>query len=442
MQAVTPQHGRMTVVKNLRLGLIHVAVAISLVPITGVLNRIMIHEMGFLASLVAGLIVLPHFLSPLQPFLGQYSDHHPLFGYRRTPYIALGLLCCIGGAVLTPVAALLMEANFWPGLAFAIVAFLLWGLGYNLSVVSYLSLASDLSGEEQRSRTIAIMWFMMITAVIGTAIATGRALETYTPETLVQVFMSCGAVALVLGAIGLVGLEPRGAVAATGVRHNAREAVGAILANPQAQAFFIYLMLLLAAILGQDVLLEPYGAQAFDMSVRETTQLTATWGAATLLALLLQGLVFSRFLSKKAAATLGAAVAATGFMLIGLSGTLGVQGLFVPGIAVLGFGTGIATTTNLAMMLDMTTPANVGLFIGAWGVADAAARGLGNLMAGVVRDVAGAALGSGTGGYTTVFFLEGLMLCVALVLLRRIDVSAFRNEQQSLTTLIAVAGDA
>ena len=75
-------------------------------------------------------------------------------------------------------------------------------------------------------------------------------------------------------------------------------------------------------------------------------------------------------------------------------------------------------------------------------MADAAARGLGNLMAGVVRDVAGAALGSGTGGYTTVFFLEGLMLCVALVLLRRIDVSAFRNEQQSLTTLIAVAGDA
>ncbi len=432
----------MTVVKNIRLGLIHVAVAISLVPITGVLNRIMIHELGILASLVAGLIILPHLLAPLQPFLGQYSDHHPLFGYRRTPYIALGLLLCVGGAVLTPMAALAMDANFWPGLAFAIVAFLIWGLGYNLSVVSYLSLASDLSGEEQRSRTIAVMWFMMIMSVIGTAILTGRALEQYTPDGLVRVFMTCGAVSLVLGAIGLIGLEPRGAVAATGARHNAREAVGAVLGNPQAQAFFVYLMLLLGAILGQDVLLEPYGAQAFNMSVRETTQLTAIWGSATLLALLLQGLVLSRFLSKKAGATLGAAVAATGFLLIGLSGLLGLSGLFVPGIAVLGFGTGIATTTNLAMMLDMTTPANVGLFIGAWGVADAAARGLGNLMAGVVRDVASATLGNPTGGYTTVFFLEGLMLCIALVLLRRIDVSAFRGEQQSITTLIAVAGDA
>lgn len=432
----------MTVVKNIRLGLIHVAVAISLVPITGVLNRIMIHELGILASLVAALIVLPHLLAPLQPFLGQYSDHHPLFGYRRTPYIALGLVLCVGGAVMTPLAALAMDADFWPGLAFAVVAFLVWGMGYNLSVVSYLSLASDLSGEEQRSRTIAVMWFMMISAVIGTAIITGRALEHYTPDGLVRVFLLCGAVALVVGAVGLIGLEPRGAKAATGARHNAKEAVGAVVGNPQARAFFVYLMLLLAAILGQDVLLEPFGAAAFGMSVRETTQLTATWGAATLVALLLQGLVLSRFLSKKAGATLGAVVAATGFMLITASGMLGTQALFVPGIAVLGFGTGIATTTNLAMMLDMTTPSNVGLFIGAWGVADAAARGLGNLMAGVVKDVMGAVFGSATAGYTTVFLLEGLMLCVALVLLRRIDVSSFRSEQQSITTLIAVAGDA
>jgi BCD family chlorophyll transporter-like MFS transporter len=432
----------MTVFKNIRLGLIHVAVAVSLVPITGVLNRIMIHELGILASLVALLIVLPSLLSPLQPFLGQYSDHHPLFGYRRTPYIALGLLCCVGGAVLTPVAALTMHADFWPGLAFAVLAFLIWGLGYNLSVVSYLSLASDMSSEAQRSRTIAVMWFMMIISVIATAIVTGRALEHYTPEALVRVFISCGAVSLVLGFLGLVGLEPRNARVERAERHTAREAIAAVVSNPVGRSFFVYLMLLLAAILGQDVLLEPYGAQAFGMSVRETTQLTATWGGATLLALMLQGVVLSRFISKKTGATIGAAVAALGFGLIALSGILDLRALFVPGIAVLGFGTGIATTTNLALMLDMTTPQNVGLYIGAWGVADAAARGIGNLMAGVVRDVGSAALGSPEAGYIVVFTVEGLMLCAALVLLRRIDVSAFRGEQRSVVQLIAVAGDA
>jgi len=462
----------MTIIKNLRLGLIHVAVAVSLVPITGVLNRIMIHELGLLASLVALLIVLPHLLAPMQPFIGQYSDQHSILGYRRTPYIAVGLLLCIGGAVLTPFAALAMGASFWPGLAFAVAAFLLWGLGYNLAVVSYLSLASDLSSEQQRSRTIAVMWFMMIASVIVTAISTGRALDQYSPERLVQVFMACGAVALVLGAIGLVGLEPRvddrrrttddrqddgrpttddrqGAGPSSVVgrpsspdRTSARAAIAAVMSNPVARAFFVYLTLLLAAILGQDVLLEPFGAEAFGMSVRETTQLTAIWGAATLIALLLQGLLFSRFLSKRAGATLGASVAALGFGLIALSGILNAQALFVPGIAVLGFGTGIATTTNLALMLDMTTPQSVGLFIGAWGVADAAARGLGNLLAGVVRDLAGLLLGNPVAGYVTVFLLEGLMLCVALVLLRRIDVAAFQSERPSLTQLIAVAGDA
>ncbi len=440
----------MTIIKNLRLGLIHVAVAVSLVPITGVLNRIMIHELGLLASLVALLIVLPHLLAPMQPFIGQYSDQHPILGYRRTPYIAVGLLLCIGGAVLTPFAALTMGSSFWPGLAFAVATFLLWGLGYNLAVVSYLSLASDLSSEQQRSRTIAVMWFMMIASVIVTAISTGRALDQYSPERLVQVFMACGAVALVLGAIGLVGLEPRiqreqgtgNRGQASPDRTSARAAIAAVMSNPVARAFFVYLTLLLAAILGQDVLLEPFGAEAFGMSVRETTQLTAIWGAATLIALLLQGLVLSRFLSKRAGATLGASVAALGFGLIALSGILNAQALFVPGIAVLGFGTGIATTTNLALMLDMTTPQSVGLFIGAWGVADAAARGLGNLLAGVVRDLAGLLLGNPVAGYITVFLLEGLMLCVALVLLRRIDVAAFRGERPSLTQLIAVAGDA
>ncbi|WP_129627997.1 BCD family MFS transporter [Candidatus Oscillochloris fontis] len=432
----------MTFLKNIRLGLLHVAVAVTLVPITGVLNRIMIHELGFLPTLVAALIVIPYLLSPAQVWIGQYSDHHPLWGYRRTPYIAAGILLCAGGASLTPWAALLMDSNFWLGLLASVLVFLAWGVGFNLAVVSYLSLASDLSEEYQRSSTIAVMWFMMITSVIVTAILTGRALDEYSHEKLIQVFMVCGGASLALGTLGLVGLEPRNATVTLGERHSTKEAIGAVIANPHARFFFVYLMLMLASILGQDVLLEPFGAVAFGMSVRETTQLTAIWGASTLVALLLQGMLLSRFMSKKSGATLGGTIAALGLFLIALSGMLHYQPLFVPAIALLGFGTGIATTTNLALMLDMTTPEKVGLFIGAWGVADSSARGLGNLLAGGVRDVVGRVLMSDLSGYVTVFFLESLMLCVALFMLRRIDVSAFRNDQVSMTQLIAVIGDA
>lgn len=432
----------MSIFKNIRLGLLHVSVAITFVLINGVLNRVMIHDLNILASLVAVLVVLPYFLSPLQVWVGQHSDTHPIAGYRRTPYILLGLLLCIGGTMLTPRAAMLMPGNLPLGLLLGALAFGAWGVGYNLAVVSYLSLASDLSEEHQRSRTIAIMWFMMIVSIIITAIITGRALAQYDPAKLLRVFNIGGLVALGIAALGLVGLEPRGNLPASQSRASQRAALRAVMDNAQARRFFVYLILLLAAILGQDILLEPFGAQAFGMSVAETTQLTATWGGATLIALLLQGLLLSRWLSKKAGALLGGLLATAGLLLIAASGILQMQPLFVPGIFALGFGTGIATSTNLALMLDMTTPEQVGLFIGAWGLADALARGAGMLLGGVLRDVVTAATGNPSSGYITVFLLEAILLAGSLLLLRQIDVRAFRSHQPTLTELVALAGDA
>ncbi len=435
----------MSIIRSIRLGLIHVAVAITFVLINGVLNRVMIHDLRILASVVAVLAVLPYLLSPLQIWLGQYSDTHPLLGYRRTPYIVLGVLMCLGGAALTPYAALAMSADRLRGLLLGAAAFGAWGMGYNIAVVGYLALASDLSEEHQRSRTIAIMWFMMIAGVIVTAIVASRALEPYSEAQLVRVFGRGCLIALGIAALGLAGLEPRWRASTAGPaqsRPSQRAALRAVLGNPQARIFFIYLILMLAAILGQDVLLEPYGAQQFGMSVRETTQLTATWGGATLLALLLHGLVLSRRLSKRAGALLGGLAATAGLLLIAASGLANMQMLFVPGVAALGFGTGIATSANLALMLDMTTAEQVGLFIGAWGVADALARGAGMLLGGVVRDAVTAATGNAAGGYITVFLLEAIMLAGSLLLLRQIDVRAFRSHQPTLTELVALAGDA
>jgi BCD family chlorophyll transporter-like MFS transporter len=433
----------MTLFKNIRLGLLHVAIAMTFVLINSVLNRIMIHDLGILASVVAVLVVLPYVLSPAQVWIGQYSDTHPIFGYRRTPYIALGTLLAISGAALAPHAALALAREPLIGVPLAILLFGMWGFGYNLAVVAYLSLASDMSTEQQRSRTVAIMWFMMITSVIVTAIVVGRALEPYSEERLFTVFLETGGVALALALVGLIGLEPRRTtMTVRQSRAGQMAAIRAIISNPQARIFFVYLIMLLAAILGQDVLLEPFGAQAFGMNVKETTQLTAMWGGATLTALLLYGAVLSRWISKKRGAMIGGSIAATGFLLIALSGMLAIEAMFIPGILLLGFGTGIATTTNLALMLDMTTAEQVGLFIGAWGVADAIARGVGTLLGGVMRDVIAHMSGSAVSGYVSVFLIEAMLLGISLVLLQRIDVTAFRSRQPSLTELVAITGDA
>src|SRR5574342_827597 len=102
--------------QRLQLGLIHVAVAMTLVPINSTLNRVMIKELALSATLVAVLASLPYLFSPIQVAIGSYSDRHPLLGFRRTPYILAGLILCVAGVVVSPQVAFLMHDNFPLGL--------------------------------------------------------------------------------------------------------------------------------------------------------------------------------------------------------------------------------------------------------------------------------------------------------------------------------------
>src|SRR5574339_236639 len=195
--------------KRFQLGLIHVAVAMTLVPINSTLNRVMIKELALSATLVAILASLPYLFAPIQVVIGSYSDRHPIFGFRRTPYILAGLLLCVLGVVVSPQVAFLMHDNFALGLLAGVLAFGAWGMGYNFSAVSYLSLASELSGENERGKTIATMWFMMIASIILTAIGLSRMVDPYTPEALISAFGYVAGSALLLGLLGLIRLEPR-----------------------------------------------------------------------------------------------------------------------------------------------------------------------------------------------------------------------------------------
>ncbi len=283
--------------KRIQLGLIHVAVAMTLVPINSTLNRVMIKELAISATLVALLASLPYLFSPIQVAIGSYSDRHPIFGLRRTPYILAGLILCVIGVVVSPQVAFLMSENMGLGILAGIGAFGAWGMGFNLSSVSYLSLATELSGEDGRGKTIATMWFMMIVSIIGTAIGISHMVDPYTPEAMIRAFEIVGASALALGLLGLLWLEPRSkadTVKAQSETYTLKQMFSVILDNPVAKLFFIYLLLLLAALLGQDVLLEPFAAEAFGMSVTETTRITSLWGTFVLIAIIIAGILEGR----------------------------------------------------------------------------------------------------------------------------------------------------
>jgi BCD family chlorophyll transporter-like MFS transporter len=122
----------------------------------------------------------------------------------------------------------------------------------------------------------------------------------------------------------------------------------------------------------------------------------------------------------------GSVGAAVAYLFIIASGLLPSSGLFYAAVSALGLATGLATVSNLSLMLDMTVPGRVGLFMGAWGMADAIARLCGTLAGGVVRDVVTRIAGSSVAGYSFVFGLLLLMLIVSLLVLPRVDAVRFR----------------
>jgi BCD family chlorophyll transporter-like MFS transporter len=412
---------------RLQLALIHTAVAVTLVPINSTLNRILIEDMAVMATLVVLLYSPPYLFSFIQVAIGSFSDRNPIRGYRRTPYIAIGLLLCAAGLALAARVALLIPVNFWAGIGLSILTFAAWGMGFNLATVSYFSLASELSGEDGRARTTSVMFFVMVIGIIVTSALLSTYLERYTPERLQTAILVIGAIALGLGLLSLVGLEkPVRKVRPAERRIPLREVYDEVRTSPHVRRFFIYLLFLLAGVLGQDVLLEPYAARAFGLAVDQTTRITQIWGTCYLVSLLIAGALEGR-ISKLSVARVSSWGAVIAFVLVAGSGAAGGKNLFYTGVVLLGLATGPATVANLSLMLDMTTRGKIGLFIGAWGSASALARLLGYLTTAVARDMARLFPDSALYGYIAGFALLAVFVIISLVVLGRIDVAAFKK---------------
>ncbi|HSG42943.1 MAG TPA: BCD family MFS transporter [Anaerolineales bacterium] len=431
--------------KRLQLALIHTAVAMTLVPINSTLNRVMIFDLGISKTLFTLLAILPYLLSPIQVAIGAFSDRNPIFGYRRSPYILAGLILCVIGVAVSPQIAILMSENMTLGIIVGILAFGAWGMGYNLSAVCYLSLASELSGKDGRGKTIATMFTVMVIGLIATGISLSRMVPTYDPVILERAFLIVAASALTLGLLGLFKLETPFSLSSSPVKadtHTVKEMTSAITENRVAKIFFIYLLLLLAALLGQDVLLEPFGAQAFGMTLEQTSRIVSIMNSFTLLAFALAGFLDGR-VKKKYVAQTGNLGALIGFLTILISGVTASISTFYVGITLLGLGTGLSTIANLSLMFDLTVPEKVGLYIGAWGFSNGLSRLVGLLMAGIVADVLTKLTGDALSGYLVVFGIEVLMLFTAAVMLYRIDVNAFQKKAHdpAFVDKVAVVAD-
>ncbi|MEB3261016.1 MAG: BCD family MFS transporter [Cyanobacteriota bacterium] len=459
----------------LRLGLFQGCLGCLAVIFAGLLNRVMISELGLPGLLVGGALAFEQIVAPSRVLFGQISDAHPIAGRHRLPYIWLGTALFCGLAVLSVplifhVASLLRGGVATAPLAIAALCglFAAYGLAVSLATTPYLALVIDRTTEKERPRAVGLIWCMLTVGIVVGAISIGwslRGLDGVTePAVLRQVLLAfMGRVALavlILTVVATVGMEPRCRSSGRGIlpasvsvassdREDGptlRQAWSLITSSRQVLVFFVFLVLFTLGLFLQDPILESYGAEVFGMPIAATASLNAVWGIGTLVGLLLAGLWIVPRLGKLSSARLGCRLIAASLALLVVAGFIGrvpaLQGvLFLFGLAA-----GIGTNSALVLMLDLTLPQAAGTFVGLWGLGQALSRALGKVLGGGLLDLGRLLqerwlpqISTALPAFALVLGVETLVALAALMLLSRLNPRQFREDAgRSLNRVLAL----
>jgi BCD family chlorophyll transporter-like MFS transporter len=430
-------------VRILRLGLFQFGMGISLAPITGTLNRVLISELKISAGFVALLMSIHYFVSPIRTVVGHHSDLRRSKGFWRTPYIVLGAMLTYGGLSTAPFSLILFDANSVTQgpivYVVAFVIFLLYGVGVNIVETSYLAMVSDNTEPEERGKILAILWLMLVVGTVTGSLFIGLSLIDYSLGALISAMQMSAfifVVCMVLSLIRQEKLRPDGRLVRE-IEHVARQSLGESLKivwnTPALRSMFFVFFIATLGFGTHDVLLEPYGAQILDMSVTATTLLTALWGVAMIIAVITAGWwLWTRGQSGRLLIS-GALVGMLGFLTVTYAGAIESTVLFQVGVAGIGFGRGLFIVGSIATIMSLADRGHTGLFMGIWGVVQSLAQGFGTIGGGVARDAIGSATGNVLYGYVSVYAAASVFLCVMVVYMyvKRINSRLSNGEIQS-----------
>ncbi|WP_369801705.1 BCD family MFS transporter [Cyanobium sp. NIES-981] len=462
------QTGSLGLAGTLRLGLFQGCLGCLAVIFAGMLNRVMISELGFPALWVGGALAFEQFVAPARVLVGQVSDGYPLAGRHRLPYIWLGSLAFCGLAVLSiplifQVAALL-QADDSSRLAGGVLAlcglFAAYGLAISLASTPYLALVIDRTTEQERPRAVGIIWCLLTVGIVVGAISIAiglRSLDGVRDPALLEpallgFMLRVAAVVLLLTLVATLGMEPparrssgRSQASSRDDAITLRQSWALVTSSRQVLVFFLFLVLFTLALFLQDPILESYGADVFGMPIAATASLNALWGIGTLAGLLLAGLWIVPRLGKLATARLGCQLILASLLLLLVSGMVAQIPLLRIVMVLFGLAAGIGTNSALVLMLDLTLPEAAGTFVGVWGLAQAMSRALGKVIGGGLLDLGRwlqqlFPLPPGPfPPYALVLGVEALVALVALAVLSRVNLRQFREDTgRSLSKVLAL----
>jgi len=411
-----------------RLGLVQAMLGAVVVLTTSTLNRVMVVELA-LPALLPGLLVALHYaVQTTRPRMGYGSDR----GQRRTPWIVGGMAVLAIGGLGAALAVAWMGSHRFAGMALAVLAFSLVGLGVSAAGTSLLVLLAKRVAEQRRAAAATTVWVMMIIGFAVTAGVAGRFLDPYTPQRLVTVSAAVSLIALVVAMLALRGLEVRlqaaSAAPAPAARPDFRAALREVWRDDDARRFTVFVFVSMLAYSTQDLILEPFAGALFGFTPGESTQLAGVQHGGTLAGMLLAALAGRRVagaaLGSLRAWTIGGCLASA-LALFGLV----LAGLWAPhwplraNVFLLGLSNGAFSIAAIGSMMSLASAGRVGregTRMGLWGAAQAIGFALGGLFGAAASDLARWLLGAPAPAYASVFLLEALMFVAAAALAARI----------------------
>jgi BCD family chlorophyll transporter-like MFS transporter len=453
---------------TLRLMLPKMGVAYLFVLLLSVFNRVMINELRIGATLVGLMYLTYNLMNIWQVSNGRFADRRAFLGLRRTPLMFVGLM--LSAVSLIPLPAFAFSFSEGDTMAYLrmLLSMCLFGLGFAMNGDSQNTLIAELTeGKKNRPSVVAAVWFFQLVCIVvsgivasivlqSAEIAAGAAKDCVTDackairhqaaiDTMPKLFLA-GPVVCLIGLLPLLGVERK--LSAQEIREaqqrpplKIREAYSRIFSNTQARIFFFFIVAAIFGLFLQDDILEPFGADVFGLAASQTSRFQPIMGTATIIAMLMMGVVASRTsLSKRTIANWGALMAGAGFALLVVSSLTHQLQVMYAGIVVLGAGMGVFNIGALSMMMDMTVPGETGSLMGAWGMAQALANGSGQLVGGLLRDAGLSVTSNASISYSVIFLVSVVMCFLATQLMARVDVQRFKRmtrEQMGLTMVEA-----
>ncbi len=404
-----------------RIGLIQAAIGAIVVLTTSTLNRVMVIELGLAASIPGVLVGLHYALQMLRPRWGHGAD----LSRRRTPWIIGGMALLAVGGVLAAVATDVMGGQLAAGIALAILAFVMIGIGVGASGTALLTLLADGVSPERRPAAAATVWIMMIAGFIATTIVASIAIAPFSFARLIALSASVSLVAFIVTLLAVRGLEDQAPPRPAESRISFPQALRTVWADGTARRFAIFILVSMLAYSAQDLILEPFAGIVFGFTPAQTTAITSLQNGGVLAGMLAVA-VFGKRLGgdsvngMRMITLAGCLMSGISLAAIAFAGSLHVDMLIRPAIVALGFSNGVFAISAIGLMMTLAGKrGSAGVRMGVWGAAQAVAFGSGGFIGTLAVDGARLLIGSAVPAYASIFLIEGALFIGAAALMGR-----------------------